>query len=526
MTATYCNFTNLGTSSNFGVVCEADSTANTAVSFTNCVFTGSNCYIQLAPFAAWDGNFTFTGNSFSSSVGGTFAGEPCCLGINIAHGASSGTRTISGNAFDILVVTGAGGEKYQGNYFGGGHYQPGTPTLACPQYDTNLLANNTATAPITSQIASTSVTNCYFLDFSTSHPIGTYMGPIGAAGVCDSCIFDAPNNTGTGHAFQPPAYISTTAYKFIRNIGLPAVASGATPGCFAPCLIGGSMVITCEHNTFCVQSGQGGLLEVGNYGGSNPAAGRIASARANLCWASSVVLYNGVVISYNNGAAVTDEITVAGYNWHFNPWLGGFTCNGVFQSIYGYGDADTYSEKISSSGPLPNAQVGNHDINANPNFVDSTRNLGKWGQVVQAQSAGSDYGYAETIGWLISSTNLPNLKTNLTAMMQWVRAGFAPTNPAGTGSSYPGDSSATDANGNPWPLGIPGVGAMAMAGGLATLVSGSEHRGRGRGSLRRARTTGVRAESGGRMGHRRLHCRRHVPVQCSGPADLWRRGGG
>ncbi len=88
------------------------------------------------------------------------------------------------------------------------------------------------------------------------------------------------------------------------------------------------------------------------------------------------------------------------------------------------------------------------------------------GAGVAGQSAGSDNGYSETLTWLTNSTNLPNLLSNLTSMMQWVRSGFAPKNTALQNASYSGDPSTADANGNAWPGGGPGIGAMAYNSGV------------------------------------------------------------
>jgi PKD repeat protein len=95
--------------------------------------------------------------------------------------------------------------------------------------------------------------------------------------------------------------------------------------------------------------------------------------------------------------------------------------------------------------------------NVDPQFYDPTRNLATWDSVVMGGPGTA--AHAET---LLQAT--PTLVKS--SLLPWVRTGYAPTNAALKNASYPGDSSTADANGNAWPGGGPGIGAMGWIGAV------------------------------------------------------------
>ena len=298
---------------------------------------------------------------------------------------------------------------------------------------------------------------------------------------------------------------------------------------------GGFPTVTAEHNTGLGSQKTASGIYWGEF--VAPAAGQLTSYQANLIanyWSAPDAY---LVALQANNHTVTDAITVAGYNGVYNPTTGSVTCSSnsgtittsnVSAAVTGVstlflselavgsvvktsggttigtvtsitdnthltftGNAATTNAGISwsSTSPtvaynaftttakgFPNAQFGTGDITGStsafdPMFLDKTRCMGKWGQVVKSVSAGSDNGVSETLAYF--AANLATASADIPAMMLWVRTGYQPTvNVYAT--SYPGDTSTVDANGNPWPGGMPGMGAVRWAPPYSPWIYGDQ----------------------------------------------------
>jgi hypothetical protein len=153
-----------------------------------------------------------------------------------------------------------------------------------------------------------------------------------------------------------------------------------------------------------------------------------------------------------------DAVTIAGYNAFWNPNTG--TC--THDTSTSQAGVTGYSGiKVSGTGAFPNAQIGTGDqTSVNPSFVDSTRGIATWGGTAAGGSVATVAGALATL-----AANPALIGQATTGLLAWVRAGFRPKNSALKAASYPGDSSTTDAAGNSWPGGSPGIGAMGWAAG-------------------------------------------------------------
>ena len=215
---------------------------------------------------------------------------------------------------------------------------------------------------------------------------------------------------------------------------------------------GASTDIVIEHNTSFTGL-QGGTIDETGAG----TAGAVSGYRANLFWNSGAPVgsqlgYGKYVATFGNG--VTSDICSpanADFNWGWN--LNQTTTETTFtHSGNGY-------LSNQSSAPVQ------HDVDVlagqtcalNPQFVNQGANFAKWGQ-----SVGQSGTYPSATLWNNTTAYLQtNLTTRIPQLIAYVRAGNRPTNSAGNNASFPSDPSTTDAAGNVWPDGGPGVGAMA-----------------------------------------------------------------
>ena len=152
-----------------------------------------------------------------------------------------------------------------------------------------------------------------------------------------------------------------------------------------------------------------GVFDFESYAG---AANQISKVNNNLLWASTPNA-NSQIIWKNNIDAAANAITTADYNATYN-----LTKDPLYYDFV--------------TGAYVNAP-GAHDITANPNFVDPTRNIITWAATIdptkntpalilaEMLKMNDDSGYNPAFSW--------------SAYYTWVRAGFAPTNTAlqGTG---------------------------------------------------------------------------------------------
>ncbi len=478
-TASYTDFVNWGTSSAWGITTRMETTSGD-YSITHCTFTGCNLYFQGGSLDAWDGNFTFTGNIVSSSVGitlVTLSGVQC----NFAVAPSSGTRIIDSNSFDLhfyaqgmINTTITNNLFVHGTGFASGSYWVNSSYVHSNVYYFDESEYSGGGLPLWGVVS-----DSYFYDGSASNPHVVGFTPnanVTAYGVIN-CIVEGAATTGDGEfiSMGSATYPGSSTMKVTGNITVPN-SVGISPVSMinnAPT----NLKVTVEHNT---QLGHGESTALVYWGEATPGiAGCYVSVRSNLI----ADLVGGTADVYvlsdiNPGTITTDVLAVPNGTTTF-----GATNNGIYQGTSGTITANNVSQpctgysaiKISTAGnpgSNGNTQCGLHDVLAggNPNFVAPTRGLAAWG----GTPAGG--GVATVAGAVAAIAANPALITQAgTGLMPFVREGYRFTNVAYKGASYAGDTSTTDANGNAWSGATPDIGAMAFGGGSIMAFLDQSH---------------------------------------------------
>ncbi len=376
----------------------------------------------------------------------TISGNPGCCAIFQFPLVSTGTRSISNCTFDLIVVFGTIHNLSVTNTVFA-HSNVGSGIIAP---DDSYFNNNLSYG--SDFVTASSIRDCYFLARTASNPHYTDTTN-GTTATFTGCIWDQPNTTATAGDCVLVGGVTLTFLKCFQLMNAD-LASG--PGVLVRYLGSSTGNFTAEH---CLVIGD----QIMAFEEGTSAAGFCPSLRSNiLFWPSSSGIPSTQDL-FDNQTGITDTLTVGGYNGMLNPRASGDTslCAGVSKTTHGYVNAD-----VSASG-FPNASLGTGDFQADPQFVDTDyRNFVKWCNKIQ--------GTANTLA--AAMTYIQANPSQIPTMIQWVRAGYVPTNIAYQATSYPGDTSTTDANGTAWPGGAPGVGPMAYkaastTGGAAALAA-------------------------------------------------------
>ena len=150
-----------------------------------------------------------------------------------------------------------------------------------------------------------------------------------------------------------------------------------------------------EHNTIAIGL-QPGISSDPNHGG---VVGGLASFRSNLLFTSDTYATPGPI--FNAFLGLTDLAYPQNVDY-----------NGRYRADYGLL-------------PMSSGTPGAHDVVANPNFVDGSRNLMNYYRMKTAANSGN--AQTDTTAALTYMHDHPDL---MPEMIDWVRGGFAPTNPA------------------------------------------------------------------------------------------------
>ena len=284
---------------------------------------------------------------------------------------------------------------------------------------------------------------------ATSLPVTTIGGSITSGSQCVAVVImgniyqantadndNAPFFTKTGYT---PTISNAITVK--NNLILPSIgkAPGSSGQIFNISGDNSNTYVTAEHNTASIQASTGisfyAMFYIGDEGG-NPVAGSYVSCRSNLGWANTANTGNYFVKV--KSAAANDVIppSMCGYNGCWNasasnvPASSGWTSPGVS----GYYGSGSY---LFSTTPL--AQTT--DVDANPNFVDATRDLSTaysaaWSPIGGTSSGNGVTDWKATIAYVAS--NISSTPTLLSTIRNGIMSGFAPTN-GQLNTTYSGD---------------------------------------------------------------------------------------
>ncbi len=472
-THTYTDFADIGNATTFGVVVvRPDSNilgyATKSMIMTNCTFLRCNYWVSDdSATAYWTGLYQFNDNVWTSSVACsqfTFGG---CAGFSMATAPTISVKEVRRNGFDIQVsLDGTNDITFDGNVFVGGIITGSNARWSsATMFNDNVVGNPTSN-PL--GLLKGSIKDIYFVN-TNAFPGATAQ--MSAGTTVDGCIFeDVHNATSTYNLYFAGACT-------IKNCLVLAAGDGSCSGWL--CITQTNTPIVVEHCMLWGGNDATWAMVVMGFAGA--AGANQLTFRANIVYFPTGS--SSTLAIAERGASSTytlDAVTIAGYNCFLNPATGTVktSAGGVTTgSVPGYNELEVTAVGSPLSGG--NAQIGIGDLTAtDPQFTDSTRNLGKWNQVV---NSGTNSAAAALTALRLDPTLVPS-------MMAWVLAGYVPTNAALLGATYPGDPATTGANGlalngTIGPLGIPvavidgtmtvTLGPDTLAGSASTTIAGS-----------------------------------------------------
>jgi len=528
ITATYCDFTDLGDGGTNGSMVFFGSTAGQAVTVDHCTWTRCE-RISVNANGNNTGNINFTNNSMSASV--TISSNAYLFNFNNA--LTSGQRNFTGNSFDkVGQFTSVAGCTIQNNVFNEQCVFSDTATSQWAVNSNNIYSHSSSASIFISAQGDLS-SNYIIHGFATNpHYIG-YPTTLNYGPNIDSCIFENINtsNDGQGDCVDIGNTMASSGLSTSVTRCLVLPTNGTTKA--AGVLItrsdtGNPSNQKVEHNTICI-GGQPGASWSESV---KQPSGCITSWKANLHYGLSSGQYKLWTSSWQTSGAFVDicSPTNCDYNASFNchteepsVFAGSATrytitgCanngSGLIRVTFTGSPNFTTSTKIYIEGVVGTTEANNtganqwtvtnisanvvdlqgstftntyvsggigcttypfagngyqahfsaypaaHDLaDQDPQLVDATRNIGTWYTVGLGNTTTGTYA-GDVAAAMTYCAGSPAAR--IAALMAWVWAGFRPQNAALEAASYPGDTSTTDAAGNSWPGGAPGIGAMA-----------------------------------------------------------------
>lgn len=403
--ATYCVFTRCGNAANDGFNLYP-SNSNT-IKFSNCEFNTCG-KLNFTVYPSTSAVVTFDYCTWKT----TPASE--CANFQSYNSLGTGTRRIDNCVFDKLVqFYPAEALTITNNYFGGGvgFTQPASGGFAA--FAQNLIVLNGTNSPV--NLGGFLSQNNFWLHNVTGeyNPHFVDVAYWTGAYVVDGDIFESAStlNQASGTPFEgdcilvgTPAGTSTIEVKnslVLQNHASTPVASGNLVTA-----LGASTVTLNIHNNTTAMIPNFGAITVGEtYAGFT---GMITNLKDNIFWDSSARGWKVNDSGTNDNISNLVTATNCNYNGG-NTYLAGSNGNG-------------YNALEFSSGT-----PGANDLNQSPAFVDSTRNLQKWGAAMGG--AGT---IADTLAKIAAKNDpsSPSAAYTIPTMLSWVKAGYAPTNSA------------------------------------------------------------------------------------------------
>jgi hypothetical protein len=419
LSASYCNFTNLGDANNPAIeayyVC-------TSSNITNPPFTISNCTIdscgELPYVGIIDGavNFQLTNDTWINPLAASVLVAAASVPLS-----GAGTRLINSCVFlGEPDFSSPSGFTITNNYFSdilyGGKTQP-----QWAEFDGNFILQPTANEI---QMAG-NVTNCFVLgnpSSPTQQLLGLFMSAYASSEVTGS-VFETTATASGGLAIsQTEGGVADRTTTISYNIILPNGAGGQT-GVVA--YMATNITDTnwptavVQHNTVFVGNSSAALAGTGV---KPEMTGFIQSFSSNIFWSNSVNAGSyALAENYSNPTAYPDP--VAGANADYNAWYNLSTVpSGTWTAPYNAGNGTVYDVPLS-------AAPGVHDkANVNPNFINSAVNFLTWDASVGGPGTVAD--------GLARIEQNPSLTES--SLLPYIRAGYAPTNSVLQGAAADG----------------------------------------------------------------------------------------
>lgn len=394
--AVYSNFLRLGDVSNNSISFYPSS--GTTNSYSYCTFNACG-RVQTNTGPSVSAVISFSHCTWKNSVGS----ESLYL-----HGSAktTGSRIVEYCWFDkISSFFSVIDVAFSNNVFAAG----ANFTYSAPgwvQFEQNLIHHGSQI-----NMPANTLNNVYLMN-DTTNP--HYMSPLTNQDVVfDGWIIeqigDSPVADGDVFLGASPSVLRTFT---VRNcIKLPNSA-GTSAGCLVSLLGNGNQRWVIEHNTYHL----GGAVDSSGVrhgetetGGAH--AGTLQSVRSNLVWDTTV---RGYKVTANTLPGTTDSLVLGDYNGGHNFAAG--------SGGKGYNTTTT-------------APQGDHDVEADPQFVDSTRRFRTWDAALGGAGTNAN-GLAELAK--MNDDSGYNSNYTVAAFIAYIRAGFTPTNAAFKGTAHDG----------------------------------------------------------------------------------------
>ena len=429
----YVDFINLATAVSV-------SGAEPNVEVSNSTFQGCKATpFSQGPMTA-AANLLFQSNSFtgtSSTTAAMFNAGPA------VSPSASGQRVIDGCSFDKLVNFNSSGSNNSGannfsitrSYFNTGISINGPGPWAA--FDQNVYVQQPNQGPL---ISLGPITNSIFVTDapSVADPnvitIRSISPPVNAV---KGCIYQANclyNNAAFTFAqnLNPTSPITTAMTGNIILPNMNAAWPGASASLFIFVTSNPNVQASVEHNTCVVDTGRAfvGMVFMGD-GSSGASAGQLTSLRSNIAYAfkpsASSSSHNGFVLL---DASVTNPVIdpkMVGYNGGFNLTASARSAN---TTALGYLSAGTGLFFKANQTPMAEST----DVDEDPAFVDRTRDLSTaYTGFFKATTTGTAVG-----DWRASIAALAADPTRTQSLIDWIKAGWTPTNPDFLGGAHDG----------------------------------------------------------------------------------------
>lgn len=430
--ADYVDFLRVGTSSL--PLAQVQPGSGREAHFLHCTFTSSGAVTN--PLNLPSGAILkINDNLFSSSA----ATDNVILALGSTYVA--GTREMLRNDFDARVSI-SGGQNINFSY----------NTMQSTASVTELVTSGNASdqpgwtdnliwrkrSGVTSWISGgvgTSTTPLYrhylAFDFANTNPHGIQF-PAGSNGVVEGWVFDGAGLTSAGELLgdmiiNPVSPGSGTVVFSVKNNLLLESSTGKNIGKLtntgnAPA---GGVTIqqTVEHNTVM----SAGLTETGvtNWGETySGLAGTMLSFKSNLSVLASASASGALLTNRTNTGTVQDFVDPANATHN--------ACYLCATGTDGYGYNATVTSPTATAYTTPPVAP----LNADPNFVDRTRNIKTWSTFIGG--AGTIASAFSEIRKRNDPTQSPNPLATPTQLIDYVRGGFAPRNTAYKNAGHDG----------------------------------------------------------------------------------------
>lgn len=411
-TCTYTDFLRIGDTTN-NAIALGGATSSTDT-FTSCTFDycGRVNYGTTQPVSSgWD--FTDCRWTNVTAINGV-SGVPCPLRLNSATGTVTGSRVLLRCSFPNGTRPQLIGLSLDIDYcYFGSQWDSGANAAAWTGMDKCFIRS-----PIITGITNNGpVTNCYvFADGTLNNWHGfSPEGAMTAVSVAyDGIVFEGNGADANGDCIilRDRAGLSDTVSNCLV---LPTDSGDAlgtlvtTAGGIGTGAYDGEVSIT--HNT--CPAGNQSALSLSEQG--DGIAGHVPVFKSNLTWNSGQNAGSSIGAFHvcDTGNDQADRITPSGithncgYNLEAGSEGGGFDCN-------------------------LSAAVGTGNISADPQFVDSTRNLASWAVTQGSVAATKTLKEADAMAYLAADPTL------IDDLLAHVRGGFAPTNVALDGTAHDG----------------------------------------------------------------------------------------